>query len=347
MPTYKRTDTGSWTTIVYLGKASNGKKKYKRVTAPTRKQLAELVRKTELTYMGSNLDVKDRTVGELVTMYIERLRNDSTKSPSTVRGYITDQRNSFQRLQSMQLSKVTDFICQQEIDAMAQQMSPKTLSNRWGLIRTACCFYDKTFNPRVKLPKVIVKDLEMPDEQNLIGFLQAIEGKNLEIPVLLGMSCGLRRSEISALDLNADIDYDKGVVSINKAMVINENGNYVVKDVPKTQASVRLVPVPDAVLEKLDKARKDPDFVLLTPNTITTKFHYWAKKYNINCSFHGLRHYYASVMASLNVPDKYAMERMGHTTRYMLMRYQEYLRHKEVEVNKSLTDHFNKILGQE
>lgn len=344
MPTLKRNKTGSWSTIVYIGKDGNGKKQYKHLTAPTRKELSELVRKTEDSYTPNNIDVADKTVGELVTMYIDRLKTDPTISPSTIRGYQTDRRNSFIRLQKLKLAKVTDFICQQEIDLLAQQVSPKTLANRWGLIRTACSFYDRDFNPRVKLPRVIVKDLEMPDETKLMDFLQAIEGRNLEIPVLLGMTCGLRRSEISALDLDKDIDYDKGVVSITKAMVLNEHGEWLVKDFPKTQASVRLVPVPKTVLEKLDEARHSERFIMMTPNTITTKFHRWANKYGITCSFHGLRHYYASVMASLNVPDKYAMERMGHTTRHMLMRYQEYLRHKEVEVNDALNNHFENLL---
>ena len=41
-------------------------------------------------------------------------------------------------------------------------------------------------------------------------------------------------------------------------------------------------------------------------------------------------------MSALNIPEQYQMERMGHSTPYMLHRYQEYLRSKEAEVNAAL-----------
>lgn len=56
--------------------------------------------------------------------------------------------------------------------------------------------------------------------------------------------------------------------------------------------------------------------------------------------FHDLRHMNASVMLSLNVPDKYAMERMGHSTNNMLKTvYQHTMSEKSVQV-ANLVDSF-------
>ena len=41
-------------------------------------------------------------------------------------------------------------------------------------------------------------------------------------------------------------------------------------------------------------------------------------------------------MAALNIPEVYAMERMGHSTNYMLHRYQELLNSKTAEINTDL-----------
>ena len=43
-------------------------------------------------------------------------------------------------------------------------------------------------------------------------------------------------------------------------------------------------------------------------------------------------------MSALNIPEQYAMERMGHSTNFMLKRYQEYIRSKEAEINNDLMD---------
>ena len=175
----------------------------------------------------------------------------------------------------------------------------------------------------------------MPEEEAILKLFREIENTPLEIPVLLAAVCGLRRSEICALDFAEDIDYDKGLIFISKALVMDEDNAYVLKDT-KSTAGERAVPCPRWVLDKIAAARDNPDYVRYKPNTITCKFSPIARACGVSCSFHGLRHYYASVMSALNVPEQYQMERMGHSTNHMLQRYQEYLRSKEVAINNDL-----------
>lgn len=44
-----------------------------------------------------------------------------------------------------------------------------------------------------------------------------------------------------------------------------------------------------------------------TPNGIAKEFSKLSEKFRIACSFHGLRHYYASIMDALGIPENYQM----------------------------------------
>ena len=58
----------------------------------------------------------------------------------------------------------------------------------------------------------------------------------------------------------------------------------------------------------------------------------------------GLRHfhYYASIMLANNVPDKYAMKRMGHATNSMLKNvYQHIITQKDQEVTVVMNNFFS------
>lgn len=60
--------------------------------------------------------------------------------------------------------------------------------------------------------------------------------------------------------------------------------------------------------------------------------------------FHDLRHYYASLMLSLGVPDKYAMARMGHATPNMLKNvYQHIMDDKDKEVSLAINQYFESL----
>ena len=59
--------------------------------------------------------------------------------------------------------------------------------------------------------------------------------------------------------------------------------------------------------------------------------------------FHDLRHVNASVMLKLNIPNKYAAERMGHATEDMLKNvYQHTLSQDMKSINQTVNDYFDK-----
>lgn len=339
-PKITRTAKG-FTAVAYFGYDDNGKRIQKRISGKTKSEVLEKINNLESSLRNSDIDVLESTVGEIIDRYIELRAKEA--SPSTIRQYKSYRRSSFQKLMNVKLCDLTDKMCQSEIDAYAKDHAPKSVSLRWGLIHTAIKRYHPDFSPRVELPKIKRKRLDMPEKDQLFEFFRYLEGHMLEIPVLLSATCGLRRGEIAALDFNTDVDYDKCIIRISRAMVLNDQNIYEIKDCPKTDAANRAVPCPKWVIEKIAAARDNPNYKMYKPSSITTGYHRHAPKFGLKCSFHGLRHYYVSVMESLGVPESYQMERVGHTTNSMLNRYKEYLKSKEVEVNTNLKTYMDEL----
>lgn len=333
MATAKKTASGSWEITVFIGvDPTTGKKTYKHLTAPTKAKLHEKVKALE-GETPKTISALSLTVREAVDQYIARREKDL--SPSTLQDYRKHARSAFPELMNLTIGELTDEICQRSIDAYAKTAAPKTVVNRWNLLHAAVKEAKRNIKLYVRLPSVKRKRLDMPEQESLFRLFKEIENTPIEIPVLLAATCGLRRSEICALNLAEDVDYDKGLIHIDKALVPGPDNRYVIKDT-KTTAGERTVPCPAWVLDKLAEARDNPNYQPYKPNTITTHFTPLAKQCGVNCTFHGLRHYYASVMSALNIPEQYQMERMGHATNHMLKRYQEYLKSKEAEVNSDL-----------
>ena len=340
MPTPKKKPNGSWEVTVFIGSDPlTGKKKYRHLTAPTRGELLDKIRDME-DETPKTIDALSLTVGEAVDSYIDR--RSSELSPSTLANYRKYRRESFPDLMPLKLGQLTDDICQRSIDLYSRTRSPKTVLNRWNLVYASIREAKRNLVLYVRLPSVKRKRLDMPDDEPLLHLFQEIENTPLEIPVLLAAICGLRRSEICALDFSEDVDYDRSLIFVNKALVMDEHNHYVLKDT-KTTAGERAVPCPSWVLDKLAQARDNPKYVRYMPNTITCQFTPLARQFGVHCSFHGLRHYYASIMSALNIPEQYQMERMGHASPYMLKRYQEYLKSKEVSINHDLMSALTKL----
>ena len=244
------------------------------------------------------------TVGEAIDQYIESKSN--ILSPSTIREYRRMRKQYLKTIIDKPVFKLSNQEVQSAINIEAQTHAYKTVRNIFGLLSAA------------------------------------LKGKvDLDI---LSACLGLRRGEIAPLDYS-DIDFQRKTITISKSMVLNSSGEWVVKK-PKTYSGNRTLKVYDFVLDKVQE-RKDANLPLisLTPNQISDEFSYALEKTGLpHFRFHDLRHYNASVMLSLNIPDKYAMERMGHATNNMLKTvYQHTMQEKEDSVDAALSEYFNAL----
>ena len=115
----------------------------------------------------------------------------------------------------------------------------------------------------------------------------------------------LRRSEICALTA---ADIEKNTVHVNKALALNEQRQWIIKTT-KTASSIRDVGMPKEIIKLFPKTDR---IVNLNPNQITHCFARALKTLNIQYfRFHDLRHYAASMLHAIGIPDVYIMQRGG------------------------------------
>lgn len=141
--------------------------------------------------------------------------------------------------------------------------------------------------------------------------------------VLLVLNTGLRLGEICAL-CKSDIDFRSGVLRIERsaARVREESGTRLVVQSPKSNSSVRLVAVPNDMLELMKTATMNirEDSYLLTntdmpmePRTLQYRYRKLLEHCGIRYrNFHALRHTYATRCMESGVDIKSLSELLGH-----------------------------------
>lgn len=201
--------------------------------------------------VASSGEVVDKTIfAYAIKNYIEDRSN--TASPSTLRGYRTIERSLPERLTSCKMSDIDQQLIQSVINEMAATRAPKTIRNIHGLISAVIKVYRPNMTLNTSLPAKIKNDPYIPTEQDIKALMAAAKDTRYEIPLMLGCFA-LRRSEICALDINDDVDYDNCVIHINKAKVRGEGG-WTIKTVTKTTEGKRDVVVPQPLIDKIKEA---------------------------------------------------------------------------------------------
>ena len=338
----KKLPSGRWRIQVYDYTDENGKIYRKSFTAETKKEAEFLAAEYSVKKSEKRLP-KNKTVGECIDSYINHRQN--TLALSTVREYEQSRKRSPAPLMNLKVGELSDELLQKHFDDYAVNHSPKSCRNLYGLISAALKAFDRQLIFFIKLPQKKPPQVTIPTQNDIKAILDYVKGSEMELPVLLGALAGLRRSEICALTYE-DFDLKNNTVKINKALVLNKDNRWVIKNT-KTVSSNRTIQISQQIID-LVKKRQAASLPLLTinPSRITDSFSDILTRCGVaHFRFHDLRHYNASVMLALGVPDKYAMARMGHSTSNMLKTvYQHLIDEKEKEVNDSINDFFNNFV---
>lgn len=329
----KKLPSGNWNVVVFAGTdEATGKRQYESFTAPTKK---------EAEYQAAEfaLKRKDRkngniTVKEALGRYVESKK--TILSPSTYREYKTSVERDLKDLHNIKLWDLTQELIQKAIDKEAETHSAKTVKNMHGLLSSTLSMFLPDLRLRTSLPKKERQKKYIPTDQDIKTLLEYAEGKPIEIPILLAATGSLRRGEISALTVEDVTDLG---VNITKAMVLNDNREWVVKG-PKTEAGYRFSPLPPQVVAKVRAG-----LPCATPDTISHQFIAALKKCGLpHFRFHDLRHYYASVLHALGVPDKYIMLNGGWESDEVLKNvYQHALTDRAEQENAKVVQFFGNL----
>lgn len=273
---------------------------------PTQKEaiqaMADEMKKSQEKYKGMTF----RTAAE---EYIEVKRN--VLSPSTLRVYKNTLDNISSKFNSLNVHDITTIDIQAEINRLTKDHSPKTVRNYHGFISAILGMFCPDLKISTTLPQKSKNEPYTPSSEDVKRILEEVKDTPYEIALILACY-GMRRSEICALTPE-DIDGD--IVHIRKALVLNENKEWVIKST-KTTSSTRDIAIP---AEIADKIQEQGYAYSGHPNTIAKCLERAEKKLGIpHFSLHKLRHYFASQMSAMGVPEADILKMGGWETDHVM-----------------------------
>lgn len=217
-------------------------------------------------------------------------------SPSTIRGYHSVLRNLPQYFLDMDISQIDEYTLQKFINEYAIDHTAKTVHNVNGFVMAVLRLFYPKMDISVTLPQKQRQERYTPTTEDIKRIMDASRDTKYYIPLFLAC-LGLRNSEICALTI---FDLKGTELTINKALVYGDNG-YVVKNVPKTDASNRIIVLPDAVAQSIKEQGYIYDGY---PLQIDRHLRRMQKKLNIpSFGIHRMRHFFASYMHDLGYSD--------------------------------------------
>jgi integrase len=336
----KKTKSGSYTIRVYAYTDEYSKQHYKRITADTKAECEQLASQFKYSQDRKNPAPIKMTVGDAVDQYIELCK---VLSPATVAGYQQIRRNGFKDLMDVKVEDLDEKILQMAINRESMRkgrrgrISPKTVSNEWGLISSALWHISRR-KWDVRLPKRPRSFKEYPEPKQIMDI---VAGTEIELPCMLALWLSFSMSEIRGLKWT---DIKNGIITINRVMV-DVDGHPTVKYAAKAEMRKRRHRLPQYIQELLAKTPHTSEYIVpMNQRQINGRLQRMCRKHDIEITFHDLRHLNASVMLQLNIPEKYAMERGGwKTPNVMKSVYQHTFSSERIEVDDKVDRYFENM----
>ena len=282
------------------------------------------------------------TLGQWLTYWLEQMIQPS-RTASTTHGYGMMIKNHISpALGHIPLKKLTTAQIQQYLNRkMLEGLSPNTVRKHYTLIHNAIQHaVRQELLPRNPTDNVIPPSLNMPthhyyDSDTMAALFKMLEGTSMEPVVKLAGYLGLRRSEICGLKWK-HVDREEKIITIVETRT-TVNGRPVDKST-KTRSSIRRLGYQgikdlDDVIERLwarrvsemaalGDAYADGGYVLCHDGGQPYQADYLSNRLQRIMSksdmpyvtLHGLRHSFASIANSKNVPIFGISKALGHST---------------------------------
>lgn len=343
LPTPQQLPSGSWRCQVTV----DGKRVSVIAETPQEAQAKAVAVKAGLIEEKKTKKGK-MTLDEAITKYIEDRR--AVFSPATIKGYDSIRRNRFPALMKMDVLDIDKQDLQRAISDDAPHCSYKTLKNSVGLVYSVISQYKEISTRGLKYPQKVKKEHAYLDTAQIVALIEAAQGDSAEVPILLAVWLGLRQSEIFGLHWDA-IDFANKKISIERAVVQDEHNQFVEKQETKNASSRRVLSCPDYILNKIRQMQPEKDLRIGSVFTMyPSSLYKHLKKISAAAGIpfvgvHGLRHTNASVMLSLGIVDKVAMQRGGWSTDVTMKRvYQHVFSADKATADDVINDYFDRLV---
>lgn len=331
--------------VVELGRDINGKRKQKwfsgyKTKKDAEKDIARIINEIET---GQFIEMKDLKLTEYWEQWLESIKPNLTKMGFLYyKNMLNSTLNNY--LGHMKLNKLTPLHIQAFLNSVIKDknINGSTLKHYYDLLNASLKQAVKwqliAFNPceAIETPRPANKKITVlsPDEANLLlDYAEKSKFKVMYLPLVLALTCGMRRGEILGLQWD-DIDFKNNVINIRNNLIYTKDNGLELVD-PKThnsKGSVAMLPLTVEVLKNTKKTQKeykaliqdkynDNNFVctwedgrIIRPDYLTHTFKKILKSCDLpDMRFHDLRHTHATLLLLKEVNPKIVSERLRHS----------------------------------
>lgn len=215
-----------------------------------------------------------------------------------------------------------------KMDKLSEGFSEGYVAKMVVIIKSAAEYASVMYNctdpfRNVSLPKIHKKPAKLLSSEEQKVFVKACMKSGLSgLGCFLSLFLGLRIGEVCGLKWE-NIDLNAGTLSVrfNVQRVSDEHGrSKVIIQTPKTDTSIRDIPIPSFVIKLLRKHRQADNTFLISgsekpvePRTLTNHFKAILKKEGLpSVKFHSLRHSFATNFLRQSGDIKSLSEILGH-----------------------------------
>ncbi len=296
----------------------------------------------ELEQQGGAIG-RNLTIAQFMDAFLSYKAASGTVEQSTICGYKTENKWIVKYIGAEQLGELNiPAVNRWMADMSADGYAPKTVSKAFRLLKQALKFAQAqdliTKNPCdfCKPPKRVktkINALSREDRTRMLSIARYSIHNPLSLAIELALTTGMRRGEICALRWS-DFDEVKKTISVTHALG-RENGSYYVKE-PKTAGSQRTIPLTAFTCRVLVAIRGDKQgickamgikfgdpYILGTigedtkpyrPDLLSKEYTAFCKINGFECTFHDLRHTFATFMIGSGVDVRTVASYLGHSS---------------------------------
>ena len=267
--------------------------------------------------------------------YIEN--RDKVLSPSSKRTYETKIKQISDTFKAKNLYDITGEDVQIEISYLSGKYEPKTVKTAHGFISSVLRAYRPNLALRIKLPQAIQKDEYIPNKNDIVRILELAKDTRYNIPFQLAAMYGCRRAELCALSID---DLNGNELWIHRDVAYH-NGEWIVKENPKTDASNRKIVLPDKLVQEI----LEQGYIYEGhPNALLKALHRYQKKLGIpEFDFHSFRKFFCSYAHEIGISEADTMAIGGWATPSIMKTV--YRKSLEESKKKSMKRMTKKIMG--
>jgi integrase len=321
---WKSEKEGLWVASITIdGKLKRKRSKTQRIVREWLDQQREQIRQGKIVESGQ------MTFSQLIDKYLEVL--GTHLRPKTLESYSNLIRLHIRpELGRVKLKQLSTLHIQELCHRKEKELSPRSVEYIHAIIRrilNAAVKWGLTVNNvalGVELPKKVKKPVEPLTVAQAKRFVEVLEGDRLKALWLLAIGCGLRRSELLGLH-KEDVSLETGMIEV-KYSLVEVKGKGLILGEPKSEASKRVLALPDFALEALrghlEQDQRVSEYVFhtstgkpISPRNASKYFKLVLKRAGLpgTIRLHDLRHTTISWLLAKGVPMKDVQMIAGHS----------------------------------